>query len=170
MKLSLRLNTKSIGDAIKEIEKYKERLYYKNDMFVRRLAELGIPIINSRISAAMGDSDPRHNTYIVVHSFEDYSEAKLVLEGRDILFFEFGAGIHYNGAAGDSPHPLGKEMGYTIGSYGKGYGARDSWVYRDDSGASHVSHGTQATMPMYKASLEIINNIRRIASEVYNDK
>ena len=29
-----------------------------------------------------------------------------------------------------------------------------------------MSHGTESTMPVYKASVEIIQNIRRIAREV----
>lgn len=41
-----------------------------------------------------------------------------------MLFIEFGAGIHYNGSAGSSPHPKGNEFGYTIGSYGKGLGKK----------------------------------------------
>lgn len=166
------LSLTTAGDlkkAIKELDQYEQSLYSKSALFVSRLAELGVPIIHSRIGASHGDSNPNHNTYITVNSFESYSEAKLVLEGRDILFFEFGAGVHYNTAAGTSPHPKGAEMGYTIGSYGKGQGKNDGWFYRDDNGDRQYSHGTEATMPMYKASLEIIANIRRIAREVFDE-
>lgn len=84
------------------------------------------------------------------------------------MFIEFGAGIHYNGAAGSSPHPKGEEFGYTIGSYGQGKGKNESWVYYADSGEWVRSYGTEATMPMYKASVEIIQNIRKIAKEVFS--
>ena len=30
-----------------------------------------------------------------------------------------------------------------------------------------MSHGTESTMPVYKASVEIVQNIRRIAKEVF---
>lgn len=166
-KISISLSEKSIQNAIKELNQYKEDLWRKNDEFVRRLAELGIPIINQNISAAAGDSDKSHNTYIKVNSFGDYSQATLVTEGKSILFIEFGAGIFYNGSAGSSPHPKGQEFGYTIGSYGKGQGKNDFWFYYADSGESVMSHGTEATMPVYRASVEIMQNIRRIAREVF---
>lgn len=166
-KISIRLNEKSIQKAIDELNQYKRNLRSKNDEFVRRLAELGIPVINQNISAAAGDSDKSHNTYIKVNSFGAHSKATLVCEGKYLLFIEFGAGVHFNGAAGSSPHPKGQEFGYIIGSYGKGNGKKDSWHYYADSGESVLSHGTKATMPVYKASVEIMQNIRRIAREVF---
>lgn len=161
------LSQKSIQNAISELRKYQQSLIDKNAEFVRRLAELGIPIIDRNISAAAGDSDKSHNTYIKINSFGSYSEAKLVVEGSDLLFIEFGSGIHYNDSAGTSPHPKGEEFGYTIGSYGKGQGKNDFWFYYADTGEAVMSHGTQSTMPVYKASVEIIQNIRRIAREVF---
>lgn len=166
-KISISLSQKSIQNAIKEIEVYKRQLIERNELFVRRLAELGIPIINQNISVAQGDSDKNHNTYIKINSFGSYSEAKLVVEGSDLLYIEFGSGIHYNGSSGTSPHPKGEEFGYTIGSYGKGQGSKDFWFYYADTGEAVMSHGTESTMPVYKASVEIVQNIRRIAREVF---
>lgn len=166
-KISISLSEKSIQNAIKELNQYKNDLKRKNDEFVKHLAELGIPIINQNIASAAGDSDKSHNTYIKINSFGDYSQATLVCEGRDLLFIEFGSGVFYNGSAGTSPHPKGSELGYTIGSYGKGQGKNDFWFYYADSGESVMSHGTESTMPVYKASIEIMQNIRRIAREVF---
>ena len=109
-KISISLSQKSIQNAIKEIEAYKRQFIDRNELFVRRLAELGIPVIDQNIAAAQGDSDKNHNTYIKINSFGSYSEAKLVVEGSDLLFIEFGSGIHYNGSAGTSPHPKGEEF------------------------------------------------------------
>ncbi len=166
-KISFNLSVDSIQKAIDEVERYKQRLISKNDEFVRRLAEVGIPVIDQRISAAQGDSDKNHNTYIRINSFGSYSQAVLVVEGKTILWIEFGAGIHYNGAAGSSPHPKGQELGYTIGSYGKGQGANDFWFYTADTGESVMSHGTEATMPVYSAAVEIQRRIREIARQVF---
>lgn len=166
-KISISMSSKSIQNAIKEIEAYKRQFIERNEVFVRRLAELGIPIIDQNIAAAQGDSDKSHNTYIKINSFGSYSEAKLVVEGSDLLYIEFGAGIRYNGSAGTSPHPKGEEFGYTIGSYGKGQGKNDFWFYYADTGETVMSHGTEATMPVFRASQEIIQNIRRIAREVF---
>lgn len=166
-KIHMSISEKSIRNAINEIEAYKRQFIDRNELFVRRLAELGIPVIDQNIAAAQGDSEKNHNTYIKVNSFGSYSEAKLVVEGSDLLYIEFGAGIRYNGSAGTSPHPKGEEFGYTIGSYGKGQGKNDFWFYYADTGETVMSHGTEATMPVFRASQEIIQNIRRIAREVF---
>lgn len=172
-----------IDKAIKELKRYKQTLYSKGEIFVRRLAEIGIPVIDSRIAKAEGDSNPNHYTHIELMSFEEYSEARLVVDGKDIAFFEFGAGVHFNGSAGSSSRPStsgsmngadysttgGEELGYTIGSYGKGQGKNDSWFYKADNGDVIRSYGTEATMPLYHATLEILNSIEQIAKEVYSN-
>ena len=160
-------NPKSIQNCIKQIEAYRDDLSRKCELFVRRLAELGFPVIDSNIAAAQGTSDKNHNTYIKINSFGSYSQAELIVEGQGILFIEFGAGIYYNGSAAASPHPLGKEFGYTIGSYGQGKGKQSAWGYYDKSGALVITHGTEATMPVYKAGLEIRKQMLKIAKEVF---
>lgn len=184
MRLYVSLTRKGdIDKAIKALEEYKTRLNTRGEIFLRRLAEVGIPVINARIAQAQGDSDPRHYTHIEVFSYGDYSEARLVVEGKDIAFFEFGAGVHFNGEAGSSSRKSesgtrngadysitgGQELGYTIGSYGKGQGKNDSWFYKADNGDVIRSYGTEATMPVYHATIEILNSIERIAREVYKD-
>lgn len=161
------LNQKSIQDAIKQLEDYKTGLRNKNELFVRRLAELGIPVIDQNIMMLQGDSDKNHNTYIKINRFDNYAQAVLVCEGANLNFIEFGAGIHYNTPTGSSPHPKGQELDYTIGSYGQGKGKNDSWTYYSDSGEWVRSYGTEAAMPIYKASVEIMQNIRKIAKEVF---
>ena len=158
---------KSLDNAIKQIQEYQERLSNKCEMFVHRLAEVGIPIIDQNIALAAGDSDKGHNTYIKINSFGSYSQARLIVEGKDLLFIEFGAGVHYNGNLGGSPHPKGEELGYTIGSYGKGQGKNDFWFYYADSGEAVMSHGTKSTMPVYKAGIEIRRQVLKIAREVF---
>lgn len=166
--IKINLSQKSIQGAIKQLRQYQNSLKSKNELFVRRLSELGIPVIDRNISLAQGDSDKNHNTYIKINSFGNFSRATLVCEGVDLLFIEFGAGIHYNTPAGSSPHPKGQELGYTIGSYGKGKGKNDSWTYESETGEWVRSYGTEATMPLYKTSVEIMQNIRKIAKEVFS--
>lgn len=166
-KIVFKLSPQSIQNSIDELEKYKDTFLNKNEIFVQRLCEVGIPVVRENISSSTGDSDKNYNTYIQVNSYQGYSEAKLIVEGRELLFIEFGAGIHYNGSAGSSPHPKGNEFGYTIGSYGKGLGKKDHWYYTADTGENIKSFGTKATMPVYKASQTMIQQIRKIAKEVF---
>lgn len=168
MVIKTTLSQKSLQNAIKQLRKYQNGLKNKNEIFVRRLAELGIPVIDQNISLAQGDSDKNHNIYIKINSFGTYSQATLVCEGADLLFIEFGAGIHYNTPVGSSPHPKGQDFGYTIGSYGQGKGKNDSWTYESETGEWVRSYGTEATMPVYKAAEKIKLEIRNIAKEVFD--
>lgn len=169
-RLNISLTTQgSLNKAIEYLEQYKESLKTKSDIFIEKLLMLGVPVIDERIAHSSGDSDPSHYTHIRIRSFGDYSEGILTVEGKDILFFEFGAGIHFNTEAGTSPHPKGVELGYTIGSYGNGQGSKDFWFYTADTGESVMSYGTEATMPLHEAEMEIIRNIQKVAKEVFGN-
>lgn len=170
------LSVKGIDGLIKQLREYEDELKRKTEQLVRELAEAGIPVIDSNMAKAtftvdsdgvQSGSDPEHNTYVKIHTFGDYAEATLVVEGRELLFIEFGAGVYYNTPVGTSPHPKGGDLGYVIGSYGKGHGAQKIWGYFDDSGALVLTHGTEATMPVYKAELEIRDKYLKVARKVF---
>jgi hypothetical protein len=81
---------------------------------------------------------------------------------------EFGAGVYYNGAVGSSPNPLGTDLGFTIGSYGKGNGRKEVWGYCGEDGEIHLTHGAPSSMPLYKAVQSVLRDIARIAREVFS--
>ena len=55
-----------------------------------------------------------------------------------------------------------------VGSFpGQTHALNDYWWYRDKDGRLRFSQGTEAAMPMYKASVEIISQIELIAREVF---
>lgn len=164
MKLSL--NSGNVNDLIKELNAYRDSLSDKAEQLVEGLAKVGIPVIQSNMTTE-GDSDPSCSITYHTSRSGTYARCTLTANGEDLLFIEFGAGVHYNGSVGQSPNPKGEEMGYTIGSYGEGQGANDYWHYMDDDGKWHTSHGTKASMPMYKASLEIFEKVQTVAREVF---
>lgn len=166
MNIEMDLSVKSVEKAIKQLEQYKKELIKKNNLFVERLAEAGVLVIDKNMRIGIGDSERAHSTTIQVTSVGNTVEGKLILEGEDILFWEFGAGIHFNAGEGN---PKAKEFGMGPGTYPgqtqaiiPGY-----WFYYDEDGNKHFSRGTEATMPMYKASLEIIEKVNQIAREVF---
>lgn len=174
---SATLSVDSLNKLKQDLLHYKDSILSdKLDQFVKRLAEAGIPVIESNIAQAsftyddkgiQSGSDTAHSTYVKVDSLIGMSKATLVLEGSEILFIEFGAGISYNGSVGSSPHPKGPENGFLIGIYGMGHGSQKVWGYYADSGELVLTHGTKATMPMYKASLEIQKKVVNIAKSVF---
>lgn len=89
----------------------------------------------------------------------------IVVSGDDIVWLEFGAGVHYNN--GD-PNPTyrGVVPGIVgIGQYGKGKGMNDSWMFTKN-GERYRTHGTPASMPIYHAVQDsaqyIIDSIRSV--------
>lgn len=165
-KIKIELSQQSIREAINQLEAYKNGLAFKMEEFIRALAEVGFSVVEQNMSTE-GDSSTEHNTYVRINSYGSYVKADLVLQGRDVLFIEFGAGIHYNGSVGSAAYDKAAEFGYTIGSYGKGHGAEDFWWYTDESGAPHMSQGTKAATPMYKASLKMRNDFLSVARRVF---
>lgn len=167
MEINVELSVKSIDKAIQQIEQYERAFASKLRRFIERLGEIGIQVIDENMAQIQGDSNPEHYAYIKLNSYELYAEGTLVLQGRAIAFIEFGAGVHYNGAAGTAAYDWAAEQGYTIGSYGMGLGTHDWWFYRAETGESKRSYGTKAQMPLYKADQKILEQIRTVANEVF---
>ena len=91
-----------------------------------------------------------------------------IAKGREpfytILAIEFGAGIHYN----PIPNPKTADLGFGVGTFpGQMHAFEDGWYYLGEDDKWHYSHGVKATMPMYKASAEIISRYKQIAAEVF---
>jgi hypothetical protein len=161
------LSVDAIGNLIQELEDYKRNLDDRIKLFVERLAEVGIPVIETKIMQAQGDSNKDHDTDISVVSSGETTTATLILSGTDILFIEFPTGIYYNNTV---HHPKAAEFGYGIGTYGRGQGLNPGyWWYKGEDEKYHFSRGTECTMPMYSASLEIIRQIETVAKEVFGN-
>jgi len=169
-------NQKSIEDAIKYFEDYRDKLIDRSGLFVRRLQEIGVTAAKARLATGQGDSDKNAQFYVTFNTSEGIAEGKITItstpktddKGRTFyphLAWEFGAGIYFNNG---NANPKAKEFGMGVGTFPEQKNAyRDYWWYKDDSGNLHLSQGTQATMPMYNASIEIIKSIEQIASEVF---
>lgn len=170
-KIKVVLSERGIKDAIKELKYQKRLLEYKNQLIVQRLAELGERVARSR-AFGMGDSKTDDIEWKIDSSVNgSTATATLTMSGQEIFFVEFGAGAHYNGPAGTSTSSLNDELGlgFTIGSYGKGYGANDYWFYYDESGEKHFSQGTKASLQMTTANKEIRDQAIQIVREVLED-
>lgn len=174
--LTATLSVGSIKNLQKQLKDYQNSLNRKCELLVKKLAEAGIPVVDENMAKAaftvdekgiQSGADPQHYTQVKINTFGSYARADLICEGNSLLFIEFGAGVYYNGAVGSSPHPKGDEFGYVIGSYGKGHGVQKIWGYYADSGELILTHGVEATMPMYKASLEIAQSVVKIAKDVF---
>ena len=168
------LDAKDITRAIREIEAYKQEFLKKVDVYRNRLAEeiktLASIGFNSAIvdDVIQGGSSRRASVQVSVSDKGTISV--VVADGEDAVWCEFGSGVYHNGSVGSSPNPYGKDLGFTIGSYGKGYGKGQVWGYYTDPDSKTglvLTHGTPASMPMYNAAQEVLRKSVAIAKEVF---
>ena len=168
--ISIDLSMRSIDNAIRQLRAYQSSLDSKCDRFVRafadRIAEYASAGFASAVVNDVVNAGPRPaSVNVSVDSVADGATA-VIAAGEDAVWVEFGAGVYHNGSVGASPHPKGAELGFTIGSYGKGKGKGKAWGYYND-GALVLTHGTPAQMPLYNAVLSACNDIEQIAQEVF---
>ena len=164
------LSVKDINKAIREVNKYKEDFRKKVDTYRKRIADeiavqASLGFGSSTVDDVVNGSSRRPDVQVYVS--ERGKVAVVVADGEDAVWCEFGAGVYHNGSVGSSPNPYGDELGFTIGSYGKGYGKRQVWGYPDADGNIILTRGTPATMPMYNAAQEIMRKSVEIAREVF---
>lgn len=164
------LGVTDINRAIREVNKFKQDFRNKVDTYRKRIAEeLAVQASLNFGNAVVDDvihGSPRRPDVAVTVS-ERGSISVVVAEGEDAVWCEFGAGVYHNGSVGSSPNPFGNDLGFTIGSYGKGYGKKQAWGYYDEDGELVITRGTPATMPMYNAAQEIMRKAVSIAREVF---
>lgn len=161
----------SIDAAVREIREYGKWVQRKTDELRERIAYFIAKDASAVFNTAVAEDDMREgvitgNVEVSVEPQGDNTTV-IIASGKDAVFMEFGAGVYYNGAVGSSPNPLGTALGFTIGSYGKGNGRKEVWAYDGGDGQIHLTHGTPASMPLYKAVQSVSRDIARIAREVF---
>lgn len=162
------LSQKSIKDAINQIKAYQNELRDKNELFVRRLAEIGLEVVQSTMESIPDEEKGSYYTEIINNKQGNIIGASIRLSGNNVLFIEFSAGITY----GTNDYPLSSGNSYGMGTYPSKKEKSDwdnpnGWWYTDESGQPHHSYGNRAYMPMYHAEQAIIIAVRKIAKEVF---
>lgn len=165
------LDSTDIERAIQELNTFAQNFREKVDAYRKRLSEeiAGRASLNfgsSVVDDVIKGGSPRMADVNVSVSHKG-KVSVVVANGEDAVWCEFGAGVYHNGSVGSSPNPLGSQLGFTIGSYGKGYGKGQAWGFYGDSGELIITRGTKATMPMYNAAQEVLRISVEIAREVF---
>jgi hypothetical protein len=168
----------SIDDAVEAIHDYSVWVQHKTAELREYVAELISNQAQAVFNSSVADNgfkvingnyvdDTRFGEVTVTVEAQGDNITVIIASGKDAVFMEFGAGVYYNGAVGSSPNPLGTDLGFTIGSYGKGNGAKEVWGYYGNDGEIHLTHGAPASMPLYMAVQSVSRDIARIAREVF---
>ena len=159
--ITMSLSSSSIQDAIRELELFRDSIDVKMDKLLEELANIGVKEASVRFTTAIYDGV--NDSSVTLEPIKGGYCIKA--EGRAVAFIEFGAGVYHNPG---EPYPNPRPEGIVgIGEYGKGYGKRRAWGFRDESGELVITHGTPAAMPMWYASEEMRNAILKTFKEVF---
>lgn len=169
MKISMKLNSASIQQAVSQVREYQKDLEAKTDRLRERVAEELARLCEEGFNGAGYDDillEGMRVPNVDVTVEKDGKITLVIAHGKEAVFAEFGAGVYYN--PGGSPNPLTAPGVVAIGTYGKGYGARKVWGYYEE-GKLKLTHGTPASMPMYHAIQEVAKRLPDIAKEVFSE-
>ena len=173
----------SVDAAVQELRDYSKRVQRKADelrdrvaqfivnqaapVFASAIADDTFKVINGKGDKATPEGAVIGGVDVKVESRGDHTTL-VIANGEDAVFMEFGAGVYHNGSVGSSPNPWGADLGFTIGSYGKGNGRKTVWGFRSSDGKIHLTHGVPASMPLFRTVTSVSENIVSIAREVFN--
>lgn len=168
-KITITLSESGINNAIKQLNDYQKWIEQKTAQLIERTGQEIAAEAQSGFSSALVDDLLKgggHTPDVTVTTKNLGGVTLVIANGEDAVWVEFGSGVYHNTAVGSSPHPKGSELGFTIGSYGKGMGKREVWGYYDNNELK-LTHGTRAQMPMYNAVNTVCNRIGQIAKDVF---
>ena len=174
-KFSEELSVKGVKTLKRQLLQYKDSLSIKCEKLVSRLLQSGVEVSQSKISESpLGKYvTVTTNIYADKMGCEGILLAKGAVKEQDgyapfsvLLAIEFGAGVYFN----QTPNPLiSSEFPYGVGTFpGQTHAYEDMWFYWDENTQEwKPTHGVKATMPMYSADMEIIQNVVKFAKEVF---
>lgn len=154
-------DSKSITDAINQLKQYKKDFLAKEELFIKRLAEIGVSVARTGFATADYDGE---NDVVVTLEYQG-NRAVVVASGETVGFIEFGTGVKF-------PEWNNSGMEYTPpkhGTYGKGYGKRPKgWYFTASQGSAQHTYGNQPAEAMRTARDVMIEKVMQIAREVWS--
>ena len=169
------LSVKGVEALKSQLLQYKYSLPIKCEKLVSRLLQSGVTVSQTKITESPLGKYVTITTNISADKIgcKGILLAKGAVKEQDgyapfsiLLAIEFGAGVHFN----PTPNPLiSSEFPYGVGTFpGQTHAYQDTWFYWDENTQEwKPTHGVKATMPMYNADMEIIQNVVKFAKEVF---
>ena len=169
------LSVSGLNGLKRQLLQYKDDLPTKCEKLVYRLLQSGVAVSKAKISESPLGKYVTVTTSISADKMgcKGILLAKGAVKEQDgyapfsiLLAIEFGAGVHFN----STPNPLSAEMGYGVGTFPGQVHAMEpgGWYFWSEEKQQWIhSYGVKATMPMYNADMEIIQNVVKFAKEVF---
>lgn len=160
---------KSIDKAIKQLQEYKKDFLAKEQIFIKRLAEIGVSVASTGFAVA--DYDGVNDVQVTMA--QSGTKATVTAFGETVGFIEFGTGVR-------NPEWDSTGMKYTPpehGTYGKGHGANPKgWWFNPHEVGEGVkgvkvsgmhTYGNPPAEAMRTARDTMIEQVVQIAREVW---
>lgn len=158
--IQIELSDSSLKDAVKELRRYSAWIKIKEDELRSRLAMLGATVASIRFTRAIynGSND------VSVRVDDTGEVAVIYAEGESVAFIEFGSGKKHGYG-----HPEAGKFGFGPGTWSDGPEGKGHW---DDEhgwwyGSGQHSYGNPPAMAMVAARDAIVEEVTRIATEVF---
>lgn len=166
------LSVKGLQQLQKELEKYKNDIVYKTQIFAEKLSERGVEIARVKISTY----DAIFTGELIQSIHNEYKESEkygatfiVVTDSEHAAFVEFGTGQYGIDVPYPYPLPQGVTWDYAVGKTIKknSVTGRYFWFYPGTDGKWHYTEGMPARPFMFETSMELMQVVTQVAREVF---
>ena len=168
--IKVRLDTKNITKAIRELRKYKKDIQRKTQRLVQKLTDYGAEVARIKI-VNMGAVYSGELLSGVDGYFSPLLNAGFVRVTNDhVAFVEFGTGV----VGKNSPHKNGEYLSKAAWQYATGpkiittKDGKVGWIYPTKDGGFRFTEGMKARPFMYETALQLQRKFPQIAKEVFS--
>ena len=164
------MSPSSIDSIIKELNAYKNSIPMKTSIFCERLAEFGVESAKTYVYSV--DAIFTTELFNSIHSEKRQDDGNrivfaVVASSEHAVFVEFGTGIIGKESPYPYPLPNGANWQYASGKTIRQLSdGRYGWFYNRD-GNWYFTEGMPSRPFMYPAAMEMQENIKKIAKEVF---
>lgn len=164
--IKVKLDPKSIENAINEIQAYKEDLERRVRLLLKTLTDRGAVIAKAKVV----EHGIIHDTNLTnfIHGFVQGNVGFIRVDDKNAVFFEFGTGP----VGANNPHPLGPT--YTTDAWytkadGKPMDELYGWtpLTEEDGNVYYLTFGQKSKPFMYETALKLRDEFPAIVKEVF---
>ena len=162
--ISFSLGEKSINQAIRDIEKYREDFIRKCNELIKQLTDHGYEFAKMEV-LRLGAFDTGNLADSIQGYFDSESRVGFVFTGMGAwyaMYVEYGTGV----VGATEPHPASGDHGWV---YDANHHGENGWVYFNDREGKVMRTKGQPSHPfMYNTFRELQRKAQEIAATVFN--
>lgn len=156
----------SIDEAIKKLEKRKERIHKCAEKLIQRLTDLGVEKAQELVPVDTGTARSS-----IIGYLDEAEGVGIISAGGYCKYIEFGTGVKGR----DNSHPSEEYKAIMNWAYNSGAtifttkDGREGWYYPADDGTWRFTEGMPSRPFMYETAQYLRKEAQKIASEVFKD-